>query len=106
MKTYKVVYNSCFGGFGLSKEAVRLAKQYASSDSPWHSVNEEYGFIRNVSRHDSVLVRVVEELGKAASGMCANLEIEEIHSPLYRIDDYDGLETVQTPDSLVWEIIQ
>lgn len=48
-------------------------------------------------RHDKDLVKVVEDLGFEASGPYASLAIEEIDSDLYRIDDYDGEETVITP---------
>jgi len=48
-------------------------------------------------RHDKDLVKVVEELGAEASGPLASLVIEEIDSDLYRIEEYDGSETVVTP---------
>lgn len=103
---HKVVYNNCFGGFSLSKEAVKLAKSYAEFGSPWHDVNKEYGFIYGIERHDKILVRVVEELGEAASGMCASLVVEEIPENVYRIDEYDGCEEVQVPDSIEWVFIK
>ena len=55
----------------------------------------------NVDRHDPVLVQVVEELGKEANGPHADLRIEEVDGP-YRIDEYDGMESVETPDSYEW----
>jgi hypothetical protein len=58
---------------------------------------------RNVDRHDPILVQVVEELGDKASGMCAKLAIDEISGP-YRIDEYDGFESVVTPDGYDWII--
>jgi hypothetical protein len=56
---------------------------------------------RNVSRHDPILVQVVEELGDKANGSCAKLAIEEVSGP-YRIDEYDGYETVKEPDGYDW----
>lgn len=51
---------------------------------------------REFVRHDPILVQVVEELGKAASGDCADLKIFETDSRMYRIDEYDGYESVAT----------
>lgn len=58
---------------------------------------------RDIPRHDPALVQVVEELGDAASGRCAKLRIEEIPDKTqYRIDEYDGMESVETRDSYEW----
>lgn len=60
--------------------------------------------IRGFKRSDPILVRVVEELGDAASGDHAKLKIEEIPAgSQYRIDEYDGSERVMTRDSYEWE---
>jgi hypothetical protein len=104
---YKVVYNGCFGGFSLSAEAVRLAKRAAGKDSAWTNVSEEYGYLEgSIERHDPVLVAVVERLGKAASGRCADLKIAEIESNTYRIDEYDGSESVEVPSDIEWTVIK
>lgn len=102
--TTKVVYNACFGGFGLSKDAVRMAKKIAGPDSRWQSVDENYGYIdiEGIERHDPVLVEVVEKMGDAASGSYAELTIAEIEGQMYRIDEYDGNESVQTPEGIDW----
>jgi hypothetical protein len=79
----------------------------------WHSLpleeriafNEQYSkqtwYDHNVSRHDPILVQVVEELGDKANGMCAKLAIKEVSGP-YRIDEYDGNESVVEPDGYDW----
>jgi hypothetical protein len=140
----KVVFNNCYGGFSLSKEACqrywdikgqqvwiednkpkimniftvwlvspaerikhkstkefhamsmdeRIAYNRAQSEQTWYD--------RDVSRHDPVLVQVVEELGKKANGDHANLQIEIVEG-LYRIDEYDGNETVVAPDGYEWQ---
>jgi hypothetical protein len=60
-------------------------KQY--SEQTWHC--------RNVSRHDPVLVQVVEELGYKANGRCAELDIIEIPYGLsYVVEEYDGKEWI------------
>lgn len=128
----KIVYNACYGGFGLSKEAVlRYAdlkgiKLYEYIDPRfgnmglhmWTKVpQEEYDKMSNDEQHevwfhdgdidraDPILVQVVEELGEKASGRCARLEIEEVpKGTMYRIDEYDGLESVETRDSVDWKV--
>jgi hypothetical protein len=64
-----------------------------------HSEQTWYGDA--ISRHDPILVQVVEELGDKANGMCAKLAIAEVSGP-YRIDEYDGFESVETPDGYDW----
>lgn len=51
---------------------------------------------RKFVRHDPILVQVIEELGDKASGQCAELRIFETESRMYRIDEYDGYESVAT----------
>lgn len=60
---------------------------------------------RDISRADPVLAQVVEELGDRANGSYAKLEIEEVPTgTLYRIDEYDGRETVMTMDGYDWNV--
>jgi hypothetical protein len=59
---------------------------------------------RDIERTDPLLVQVVEELGEAASGPYAKLKIAEVAAgSRYRIDEYDGFESVETPDSYEWK---
>lgn len=96
----KVVYNACYGGFSLSREAVLLAREI-SGNPEWGGVDVIFGRIRGgVKRHDPILLRVVAELGEKASGRFACLKIQEIKGSVYRIDEYDGYETVVTPDEV------
>lgn len=138
----KIVYNACYGGFNLSKEAVQRYfqiknqqvwiehdKKFRSLDmfTVWltppeerptenkdfysmsmderiahnKAYSEQTWCYRSISRHDPVLVQVVEELGEKANGLCANLKIAEVDG-LYRIDEYDGFESVKTPDTYDW----
>lgn len=110
----KVAYNGRFGGFSLSDAAVRLGRE-KSGDSKWAGVvlhdeksegrfltlGPNWNHIDDVPRHDPVLVEVIEELGAAASGACANILIEEVQGK-YRITEYDRYETVETPESIDW----
>jgi hypothetical protein len=48
------------------------------------------------NRIDPDLIRVVEELGEAANGSCAQLKVIEIPDGIeYFIDEYDGIETIR-----------
>lgn len=102
--TRKVVYNACYGGFSLSLAAQKLYLEKKGHTPKLHKgkiswdehryIEEPYDFSsRELVRHDPLLVEVVEELGEGAYGDCAKLRIKEVKG-LYRIDEYDGLETV------------
>jgi len=67
--------------------------------------NELYFSDRDIERNDPVLVQVVEELGDKASGPHAKLRIAEVSAgTLYRIDEYDGNESVETKDTYEWKV--
>lgn len=72
----------------------RIAHNRKHSEQTWYE--------RDVVRHDPILVQVVEELGEKANGNYADLRIAEVDG-LYRIDEYDGAEGVETPGSYVWQ---
>jgi hypothetical protein len=110
----KVVYNACFGGFSLSNEALdRMAElgyimepnlNYDPKCSDWYNRTQKYNtYDGDISRHDPILVQVVEELGEKADGAGAKLAIKEVSGP-YRIDEYDGNESVAEPNSYDWII--
>jgi len=90
----KVVYNNCYGGFSLSKEAIDLYKELTG----------KLGEIcdSDISRHDPALVKVVETLKEKANGYVADLRVKEIKGNKYRIEEYDGIEAVVEPDDIEW----
>ena len=113
----KVVINDCYGGFGLSDEALeRLIElgipllEYQKEGMPEiyiHKMNDERykwlmgaylieGIGYDSGRDHPLLIQVVEELGaKAASGKHAKLKIVEIPDGTdYVIEEYDGAEWV------------
>lgn len=135
----KIVYNACYGGFGLSRQAVmRYAElagitlypreegsftsyylcpfeeyeaiQIEEANNPigpgrFERSNSLYFSVSDIERNDPYLVQVVEELGDDASDSYAKLRIENIPTgTLYRIDEYDGLETVMTQESYDWKV--
>lgn len=116
----KVVYNGCYGGFGLSHEAYMLYAKLKGVDV--YPEDSGYGlklywtqppngdkkvdnkrssiYANDLDRHDPVLVEVVERLGsKKASGQCAKLVVLDIDGNCYKIDEYDGSESVVTRDT-------
>lgn len=128
-KRNKVVYNSCFGGFSLSDKAVIWLEQNAEDEElrefikvkreeaskipakeRWTSSVEDimqsslrYDFKEHgIPRHHPDLIKVVEKLKDKADGMCAELRIAKIKGCLYRIDEYDGAETVIEPEDYDW----
>lgn len=117
----KIVYNACFGGFGLSKEAVQrygeikgLNLVFIQDDTftdlgRWHrdgNPDYEYYFdVNSIERTDPALVQVVEELGEKANDRYSDLQIEDLDpGTRYYIDEYDGHETIMTVDSIDWSI--
>lgn len=98
---YKVVINVCYGGFGLSKEASEILRSQGVDIDPCYGYLPDDGL-----RHDKRLVEVVEMLGEKANSKFSKLKIVEINSPIYRIDEYDGMESVDTPSSLDWIVIE
>ena len=116
----KVVYNACYGGFSLSDDAVRAylrrkgLEWTEESDPRYPSFGpsfylngnkEDFFSSRDIDRADPDLVAVVEELGDEADGRHAALEIADLAPGThYFIDEYDGLESVQTRDGIGWSI--
>lgn len=88
---YKVVYNACYGGFGLSDAARYWLKSRGAGLGG-------RGLRYEIPRHHPLLVECVEALGADASGFCSNLVLREVNGP-YRITEFDGYEEVLEPDS-------
>jgi len=79
-----VVINDCYGGFGLSNEAIERYKELAGiTDPSWHD--------RDIARDDPYLVKIVKEMGAMASSGLANLKIVEIPGDVsWHVAEYDG----------------
>ena len=108
----KVVVNGCFGGFGLSQEALALLQEQGVKMEIYHSEHDpEEGpqllLGEALKRHDPRLVEVVEKLGKLANTWASNLEVVEIPGNRYRIEEYDGSESIYWPEDVyMWTVIE
>ena len=121
---HKVVYNNDFGGYALSDKAINWLSEHGSDrtkkfiakkriEANNRTINDSTKIfyvmdaVRNfLERHDPDLVAVVEALGKEVNDTFSSLAIEEIEVDMYSIDEYDGKETIITPDDLCWNVIQ
>ena len=82
----KVVINKCYGGFGLSDEALQLYNELSGL-----SIKRE----TEIPRHDPHLVEVVERLGEAANSGFSELKVVDIPDDVeYDICEYDGMEWI------------
>ena len=115
----KIVYNRCYGGYGLSEEAM---KRYAEiKGKGWKfRPNSDYEICAVMSPHgrmfsshslgddnraDPILVQVVEELGDRANTRFSKLRIRELPAGTkYRIEEYDGIESVVTIEEYDWSV--
>lgn len=110
----KIVYNACYGGFGLSDEAVSLyldlkgmvyTKVKGRYATQFQVEGDPEFYQHGIKRSDPILVQVVEILGDKASGEYGELRLQEVADGTpYRISEYDGKETVETLDNIDWEI--
>ena len=102
----KVVYNTCFGGFGISKACAEFMADRGSSEAMELldvDDGEFYGYLDATPRHDAILIMAVEHLGtRKASGSSAELKVHELKSDRYYIDEYDGSESVVEPKDINW----
>ena len=104
----KVVINTCYGGFTISKACAELMASLGSDDAKKlleaHLDLEWYGYLGfDYSRHCKFLVRAVEELGdRSAAGSCSKLAVITLKGNKYIIQEYDGLESVVEPEDIGW----
>jgi len=109
-KAYHVVYNDCPGEFCLSRSALEwLASRGVvkadlllreTESCPWTLIDES---MVGLFRHNSLLALCVKELGsESASGDHSLLRVRPIESKRYMIRNVGGIETVLTPEEIIW----
>ena len=94
-KIIQVLYNACYGGFSLSKEA--MTEYNKLSDKPLRS---RYSLCEGIDcRTDPIALKVFDMLGSHRfSGEHAKIQIQEVEEKYLNhinISEYDGLECVQ-----------
>jgi hypothetical protein len=91
-ETFKIVINTCFGGFSLTSVAEALYR--LESNIP----DDRYIFWSEEYRADPILIRIIEKMGDKANGRNAHLKVVEVPMWLqekgWHIDEYDGVECV------------
>ncbi len=97
----KIVINTYFGGFSLSRKAIELARKKGAEwalENSLHTllVEDDWDYyFPEVERNDPILVDVVEELGEEANGNSATLGIVEIPDDVeWIIEEDEGREWV------------
>jgi hypothetical protein len=116
----KIVINKCYGGFGLSHEAMMMyfeikgipvypdvypedGDDASNQIVAYWPVKEEDRVVGEVfplsvydiERTDPVLVKVVEQLGDRANGYYSELSVVEIPDDVkWMIQEYDGIEWI------------
>ena len=82
----KIVINDCYGGFGLSAEAIHKYRELSGKADALHW---------DIARDDPHLVAVVESMGSAAAGRHSVLKVVEIPDGVeWIIQEYDGAEWI------------
>jgi hypothetical protein len=84
----KILINRCYGGFGISDEALKLYKQKVPS------YNYDSGY--HIKRTDLILIEIFEEKGSEfVSGPFSDLQLQTIPDDChYDIEEYDGMEGI------------
>ena len=116
---HSVVINNCYGGFGLSGETVKMMAELGHKKAievvedrinwfrPFGGTEaDEYPYLADYNddftRHDIYLieaVKLVQAGGLKAGGDCSELLIVEIPGIEYRIENYDGWESIYWPEA-------
>ena len=91
-ETFKIVINTCYGGFQLSDAAEVMWRQ--AKNIP----DSEGVYSYDIERDDIDLVRIVEALGADADSRFSELKVVEVPAWLkqkgWTIQEYDGMEHV------------
>lgn len=115
----KIVFNTCFGGFGLSEKAMQRYAEIKGWTFKNKVVTDRYSYPVVVdekgeefsdydlesNRTDPVLVQVVEELGEEVDSWASKLAICDLEpGTKYRIEEYDGSESIETENDIIWQV--
>lgn len=101
----QVVFNRCFGRFGLSDAAIarwaelsniNMSIIYNEDYTGRREVDGKAFYEMDIARDDPNLLQVIQELGcEESSGEYSDLAVSTVPSGMaWEIKDYDGIETV------------
>ncbi len=104
----KVVINTCYGGFGISRDAFLRLRELGQKDALEEADFGEYWsdgsgprenwsnfFCSDISRTDEYLIQVVKELKEKANCEISKLKIVNIPNNVdWEIKEYDGKEWI------------
>ena len=92
----EVVINDNWGGFGLDKSDLEYMAKIGSKKAGRILKKTRHG-IHDYNRSDPYLVQAVKD-----KKINKDLIIKKIKSDKYFITDYDGIETLHTPENIKW----
>jgi len=100
METFKVVINACYGGFGLSDEAIAMYRERKGI-----AADERTTYADELARDDADLIAVVEALRENANAHYSELKVVKVPMWLqekgWTIEEYDGAEHI-AEDHRTW----
>jgi|TARA_E500000331_G_scaffold282235_1_gene275882 hypothetical protein len=110
-KLVHVAYNDSEGEFALSFEAIewlaargvvraqKLIREMGSMPSNWGIDASALG----LERHSSILILCISELGpEKVSSTSSYIRVRKIETDKYMIRNVAGIETVLTPEDIIW----
>lgn len=87
----KIVISTCYGGFGLSKEAFEYYAKLKGIE-----LDAKSFYSGDIARDDPALIKTIEDLGaEKCRDWAANLKIVDIPDDVeWQIEEYDGAEWI------------
>ena len=95
-ETFKILYNSCHGGWGISNKTIELynskMKQIDDSFIPLTKYDKH-----KITRDDTILIEIFEQYPDDFGGHFSKISMEVLPKKFknyYYISEYDGNETI------------
>lgn len=93
-ETFTVIYNNCYGGFGMSSFALNEYNKRLVERDPNAELLKEYYSPR---RDDPILIDLCREFGQQVNDKCSKLTLKSFpikYKKFLKWDEYDGREDV------------
>ena len=91
----EILYNSCYGGWGISDKALELYK--LRNDDLENLCISNVFCDELLDRTDPILIQIFNELGDKINTKCSKIKIKKIpkiYKNYYSISEYDGKERI------------